>query len=74
MIILNLDSKKYIKFRVLTPIIRRKANGQYYPIWTLKRSDEGFNDDFNFCMSFVIESALRLQEFDFEIDNIKREL
>jgi hypothetical protein len=25
-------------------------------------------DDFDFCVSFIVESALKLQEFDFELN------
>ncbi len=70
-LVLNLDSKKYIKFRFLTPIIRYKANGDYYATRTLGSSKGENSNDVKFCMNYVIESALNLQKFDFEIDNIK---
>jgi len=71
-LVLNLDSKKYIKFRYLTPIINFGSNEIHFTTWT-KGSSKGENsEDIKFCMDYVIESALNLQKFDFEVDNIRR--
>lgn len=62
----GLDYKKYIKFGLLIP----------EPIWyigsdmpkvPLNRNAKISKEDFNFCINFLIECALKLQEFDFEI-------
>jgi hypothetical protein len=62
----GLDYKKYLKFSLLIP----------EPIWrTLKDMPEVplsqevkiSKEDFDFCINFLIECSLKLQEFDFEI-------
>ena len=62
----GLDYKKYIKFRLLIP----------EPIWyigsdmpevSLSQNAKISKEDFNFCINFLIECSLKLQEFDFEI-------
>lgn len=62
----GLDYKKYIKFGLLIP----------EPIWyiesdmpkvSLSQNAKISKEDFNFCINFLIECALKLQEFDFEI-------
>ncbi len=69
-IILNLDYRKYIKFRLLTPDNVVYAKGvKYSTMWLSRRDKMDFKkDDVEYCIEFVIESALKLQEFDFEID------
>lgn len=69
-IILNLDYRKYLKFRLLTPDHVIYAKGvKYSTMWLSRRDKMDFKkDDVEYCIEFVIESALKLQEFDFEID------
>jgi len=69
-IILNLNYRKYLKFRLLTPdnVIFAK-NVRFKTMWFAGRDKMDFKkDDIEYCIEFVIESALKLQEFDFEID------
>ena len=69
-IILNLDYRKYLKFRLLTPdnVIYAK-DVRFKTMWFAGRDKIDFKkDDVEYCIEFVIESALKLQEFDFEID------
>lgn len=67
-ICLDLDYKKFIKFKMVTPRVYETADGNYRA---------GHNEDtilsksnLEFCIDFVIESALRLQEFDFDLEHI----
>ncbi|RZB32490.1 MAG: hypothetical protein AEth_00501 [Candidatus Argoarchaeum ethanivorans] len=62
----GLDYKKYIKFRLLIP----------EPIWcigndmpkvSLGQNTKISKEDFNFCINYLVECSLKLQEFDFEI-------
>lgn len=62
----GLDYKKYIKFRLLIP----------EPIWyirsdmpkgTLNQNAKISKENLNFCINYLIECSLKLQEFDFEI-------
>jgi len=68
----GLDYKKYIKFRLIIP----------EPIWSigsdipkvpLSQDAKISKEDFNFCINYLIECSLKLQEFDFEISK-KEEL
>ncbi len=69
-IILNLDYRKYLKFRLLTPDYVIYAKGvKFSTTWRSRRDQMDFKkEDVEYCIEFVIESALKLQEFDFEID------
>lgn len=65
---LGIDYRKYAKFRLLTPIIIRIPFGTY----NLQRIRLGYNvtpqtEDVQFCIDFVIECAIALQEFDFSL-------
>jgi len=63
----GLDYTKYIKFRLIVP----------EPMWFLGSSMPKVHlpedakisqNDFDFCIAYLIECALKLQEFDFEIE------
>lgn len=64
---LGLDYRKYARFRLLTPIILRTGE---YQIQRVQRGSRGTPkpDDVSFCIDFVIESALVLQEFEFSLE------
>lgn len=69
-IILNLDYRKYLKFRLLTPerVVYAK-DVRFSTIWLSKIDKTDFKkEDVEYCINFVIESALKLYGFDFEID------
>jgi len=65
---LGLDYRKYIKFKLLVPSHTRTRGGKdsfaFYPGAPYSSIEEC-----QFCLDFLIESALTLQEFDFEIEN-----
>ncbi len=65
-LVFGLDYKKYIKFRLLIP----------EPIWyigsdmpkvSLSQNAKISKEDRNFCINYLVECSLKLQEFDFEI-------
>lgn len=62
---LGLDYRRYAKFRLLTPHILRTLGG--INIQRFGRAKTPSSEDCRFCYDFVIESALHLQEFDFEV-------
>lgn len=69
---LGIDYKRYCKFRLLSPYIRMgySENGRDYDCYI---NDEHDNRKCNlrnaqFCFDFVIESALKLQQFDIDIN------
>lgn len=59
------DYRKYTKFRLLTPLLRGSLGGTEYFGDLSER--EFSHDDFIFCKEFIIESAIKLQEFDYEV-------
>jgi hypothetical protein len=63
---LGLDYRRYARFRLLTPHILRIPGGPYR-IQRVERAKTLSSQDCRFCYDFVIESALHLQEFDFDV-------
>ena len=57
----GIDFKKYAKFRTLVPSIKFAMDGtpHYYINHELPLEKE----DFEFCISFIVEAAIKLQEF-----------
>ena len=63
------DYIKYTKFKRMILDIRRTLDGTYF---VSLASDYNFTkEDCIFCIEFVIESALKLQEFDFQTSDDK---
>jgi hypothetical protein len=62
---LGLDYRRYLKFENLTPEIWSFAGAKGYNC-RINPGVSPSSDDYKFCYDFVIESALRLQEFEFE--------
>lgn len=69
---LKIDCRKYLKFRVLTPIIfsGHEIFDEMEPFWFNVKERKFNKEQVEFCFNFIIESALKLQEFDFEIENL----
>jgi len=65
---LGLDYRRYARFRLITPIILKTTGG--YSIQRIQRGSRGTPtpEDVQFCINFVIESALVLQEFEFALE------
>ena len=61
---LGLDYRRYAKFRLLTPIVMRFIGGKY-SIQRINVKKEVTEEEIRFCINFVIESAVLLQEFDY---------
>lgn len=68
-ILFNFDMRKYIKFKHLTPRLYpgNEYYGKYNVYWTSHKDSDFSIEDVDFCLNFIIECALKLQEFDFEI-------
>ena len=62
----GIDYRKYVKFSMLTPK-PRWAIGSTEPIVSISNNAKISKEEFEFCFDFIIESALKLQEFDFEV-------
>ena len=65
---LGLDYRRYAKFRLLTPHIFGMPGGTYR-IQRVHHVKTHSSQDCRFCYDFVIESALHLQEFDFDVQS-----
>lgn len=65
---LGLDYRRYAKFRLFTPIIV-KPSREYIIVRRIGKEPPSVKDC-HFCYDFVVESAIRLQEFDFEVSEI----
>lgn len=66
---LGLDYRRFAKFRLFTPLITKLLSGEY-SLDRVKREEPPSVNDCYFCYDFVVESAIRLQEFDFEVSEI----
>jgi hypothetical protein len=63
-VLLGLDYRRYYRFRELTPFVSKSFGGERR--FGARRRESGFSvtaDDVNFCIQFIVESALHLQEF-----------
>lgn len=69
---LGINYCRYVKFQLLTPYIVMALDGTYDPI-RVQRGSKGIPtiEDVQFCIDFVIESAITLHEFDFSIDEVE---
>jgi hypothetical protein len=65
---LGLDYRRYVRFRLLTPNIIGIPGGDYV-IQRGHREEAPSSLDLRFCFDFVIESAIRLQGFDFAVEH-----
>lgn len=65
----GIDYNEYAKFRNIVPDVTWFMGGNFMVNF---RGNETINEnEINFCLNFIIESALKLQQFDFEIpDNL----
>lgn len=65
------DYKKYVRFRNLIPDVWWSGRNKDTNESEYSYHDNGKNisqQDFDFCFTFIIESALKLQEFDYQVE------
>lgn len=68
---LGLDYRRYVKFKLFAPQISKvlgDEGGFHYFI--TKSSRKYTAEECHFCHDFVIESAIRIQDFDFDIEKL----
>lgn len=64
----GIDYKKFAKFKLLTPIVRKTIGGNYHvQIWGKKKWTK---ENCQYCIDFVLDSSLKLQEFDFDVKEL----
>lgn len=65
---LGIDYKKYSRFKLLMPLVHKVLSGDYHLVrnnWY--PSIDASEKDVEFCINFIIESAIILQEFDYAV-------
>jgi hypothetical protein len=67
---LGIDYRRYARFQSLTPHVTAIPSGPYHTHDRMASSGEPpTQDETKFCIDFVIESALHLQEFELALEN-----
>lgn len=66
---LGIVYKDYIKFKYLTPEVYRSHDNQLSP-GSMFLSAKWTKENCEFCINFVIENSLNLQDFEFDIENL----
>jgi len=65
---LGIDYKKFVKFNLLTPSITRTMGGKHVAeVWGKKKWTK---ENCQYCIDFVFDSSLKLQDFDFDINEL----
>jgi hypothetical protein len=59
---LDLDPHRFARFRRVTPAIIKSAGGPYHAVQLGENLDRASQDDVDFCISFVIETAVTLAD------------
>lgn len=68
---LGIDYRKYVKFKYLTPIATIMRNGDIICEMMPHKQKESYTaEELEFLIHFVIESALKLQEFEIDYENL----
>lgn len=68
----GLNYREYLKFKILTPnVIRFSGGGRRAEIFRRKKWN---TENCQYCIDFVINSSLTLQEFDFDIRTLEEEM
>jgi len=65
---LGLDYRRYVKFNRLTPRVTRFIGSDRYQISYIRGEEPPSVEECRFCYDFVVESAIRLQEFEVGIE------
>lgn len=73
LVALGIDYKKFVKFKLLTPIATRMQGGEIVLQLTNVYDKKWTQENCNYCLLFVVESALMFQNFDFEMSEILEE-
>jgi len=63
----GIDYKKFVKFKLLTPVVTKTFGGYVAEIMGKKKWT---TENCQYCIDFVLESSLKLQEFDFDINEL----
>lgn len=67
----GIDYKRFAKFKILTPNVKRWGEGAVDIDFYNKGNKKWTIENCQYCIDFVLDSALKLQEFDFSIEEIE---
>jgi hypothetical protein len=63
---MGIDYPKYSKFLLITPYVGRVLSGEYYTTEIREKNSISL-EDVQFCIDFVVDTALKLQDFDYTL-------
>lgn len=66
MLALGLDYRRYSRFQLHAPYVTRMPSGSYH-VQRDSRGSIAKKEDVRFCIDFVIETAVHLREFDYDV-------
>lgn len=62
---MGIDYRRYTKFNLFTPDVSQTMDGKFH---TYRRQEQELTKaDVQFCIEFVVETAVKLQEFDYSL-------
>jgi hypothetical protein len=67
MISLGIDYRRYSRFKLLSPLLLLNYVSRSYESAGNRRNKPLVREDCQFCIDFVIQCSLRLQDFDYSI-------
>ena len=68
----GIDYKRFLKFNLLTPNVTRMHDDTHVAeIWGNKKWSK---NNCQYCIDFVIDTAIKFQEFDFDIQELEEEM
>jgi hypothetical protein len=67
----GIDYREYLKFKILTPNITRTMESN--KVAEIYGSRKWTKENCQYCIDFVIKSALKLQEFNFDISHLEED-
>lgn len=68
MLALGVDYRRYSRFTMYVPIVRKRLNGGYHIQSKWNKSELGpTNEDVQYCIDFVVETAIHFREFDYDV-------
>jgi hypothetical protein len=71
---MGIDYPRYSRFDLLTPQVLKSREGEHIVEREYRGPRiQGDEEDAQFCINFVIETALKLQEFDYSINKKKND-
>jgi hypothetical protein len=65
---LGIEYRRYTRFKLLTPAVHYYGAGSECQIRRFRDEKSLRKEDAQFCIDFVLESALKLQEFDYSLE------